>query len=87
MIALLTGVTPMFSHNDDESVCPRCQQPFEKAVRIKRGQRFNDVSGGNYWDYVNQYDRRCTTMEHVEDRNATVDERILYFHQTPQVRL
>lgn len=77
----------MLSHtDDDEAVCPRCQQPFKKAVRVKRGQRFNDVSGGNFWDYITKYDRRCVAMEHPEDRDATINERILYFHRAPRIQ-
>lgn len=71
-------------YQQQDKVCPVCNQPFAEKAVIESGMRWGDVFPGTVFDFFNRHDMRCSSTVNVTDDGEQEQlydgEVAVYFH-------
>ncbi|MFC4549755.1 MULTISPECIES: hypothetical protein [Halorussus] len=65
----------------DDDACPVCGRPYDQRIVVERGDRWEDIYGGQPLSFFKKYRRRCSSHQDVERETTCGEgERVVYFH-------
>lgn len=63
--------------------CPVCENPYHDRAIISTEDRFDNQYPGALFDFMTNYERRCSSRHDVEEDNyVSRDEIVCYLHKT-----